>query len=327
MSQALIPHQFTLDSAITEWLAQKQTTGSERTVKAYRENMQAFRAFLARGNLDLLDAPVDIARIATLWANMRNPLGEARHPDQDVAPNTYNQRLASLSSFYTFLQEVYHLQITNPIKDIPKKRVQAYAAAVPVDIEKVEDGLAAINRRNRQGLRDYAILAVALATGRRASELVGLRGRDVKMSGRKEIRVTLTFHCKGNKVMRDTLDVETSAVFLEYLHAEYGKQLLTIQPDAPVWVSYSKANKGQPIGTKTLSNICVNVLDTSKVHALRHTFAVGMVKSNAPITELSGRLGHTDLKTTQIYTKEIMGDENPYGEKLSQRFGIRRRGK
>jgi hypothetical protein len=50
-----------------------------------------------------------------------------------------------------------------------------------------------------------------------------------------------------------------------------------------------------------------------------------MVRSGAPITDLAGRLGHTDIKITQTYTKEIMGDENPYGEKLTARFGIRRR--
>jgi integrase len=64
-------------------------------------------------------------------------------------------------------------------------------------------------------------------------------------------------------------------------------------------------------------------LDTSKVHVLRHTFAVGMMKSGAPITDLAAHQDHTDIKVTHTYTKEIMGDENPYGEKLSTRFGIK----
>jgi len=50
-----------------------------------------------------------------------------------------------------------------------------------------------------------------------------------------------------------------------------------------------------------------------------------MVRSGAPITDLAGRLGHTDIRITQLYTKELMGDENPYGEKLSARFGIKRK--
>ena len=45
----------------------------------------------------------------------------------------------------------------------------------PIEPETVEQGLLSINRTTLQGLRDYAILAVALATGRRAHELVTLR--------------------------------------------------------------------------------------------------------------------------------------------------------
>jgi integrase len=331
--RALTASQFTIEASIAEWLAQKQTrTGSKKTRQAYEDTMLQFRAFLSQGGLDLLSNPVDIARVAALWANRRAPVRlkkdgtpNPRYPQGDVAPSTYNQRLAILSSWYTFVQEVYKLDIPNPIESVKKRPVQAYAEARPLDPETVVEGLSHVNRNTLQGMRDYALLAVALYTGRRAHELVGLRWRDVKIIGRKDTRVTLTFHCKGNKVMHDKLDVETSAVLLEYLHAHYGKDLLRLPKDSPLWVSYSRANKGQAISAKTLANICAEHLETSKVHALRHTFAVGMVRSGAPITDLAGRLGHTDIKITQTYTKEILGEENPYGEKLTARFGIQRK--
>ncbi len=326
MTTAIQEYQFTLDSAIREWVEQKRTrTGSERTKQAYQDTLQEFRRFLQRGDLDLLSNPIDVARIAGLWANSRNP-DKSRRPNEDVTPSTYNQRLAILSSFYTFLHETYKLDIPNPIESVKKRPVQAYAAAQPLDPETVIAGLESINRRELKGLRDYALLAVALYTGRRATELTSLRWRDVKITGKRgALRVTLTFACKGNKVMRDALDPETSAVLLEYLHAHYGKDLMRLPGDTPLWVSYSRHNKGEAISAKTLSNICLAYLGTSQVHALRHTFAVGMMRSGAPITELAGRLGHTDIKITSIYAKEILQDDNPYGEKLSERFGIRRR--
>ncbi len=326
MTQAITPYQFTIDAAVAEWLAQKETrTGSRKTRQAYEDTMRQFRAFLAHGGLDLLSAPIDIARVAALWANMRTDT--SRRPGADVSPSTYNQRLAILSSWYTFVQEVYKLEVPNPIESVKKRPVQAYAAAQAIDPDTVEQGLLSVNRESLAGLRDYAILAVALYTGRRAHELVGLRWEHVRVTGSKEPRITLTFHCMGGKIMHDKLDVETSAVLLEYLYAQYGKNPASrLDSDAPVWVSYSRANAGQAISAKTLSNICAAHVQTSKVHALRHTFAVGMVRSGAPITDLAGRLGHTDIKITQTYTKEIMGDENPYGEKLTARFGIRRKG-
>jgi integrase len=317
---ALIPHQFTLESAIAEWLATKELhTGSKRTRRAYETTMRQFRAFLSSGGLDLLGNPLDIKRVATQWANMR--IGE--RAGLDVSASTYNVRLAILSSFYAFLQEQYELDIPNPIKDIKKRPVQAYESAEPLEPDIVESGLDVIDRSTPEGRRDYAILAVAIATGRRVSEIAGLRGQDVKMAGKK--RIQLTFHCKGAKVKRDLLDNETSAVLLDYLHTQFGKRLQVIPPDAPVWVSYSNENRGQAISTRTLSKICLRHLGTSKFHALRHTFSDGMIESGAPITELSERLGHTDLKITQLYTAKLRSDNNPYSEKITRRYGIRRR--
>src|SRR5260370_37533520 len=68
---AIVPYQFTIDSAIKEWLAQKETrTGSAKTRQAYEDTIRQFRAFLASGNLGLLGNPIDIARVAALWANL-----------------------------------------------------------------------------------------------------------------------------------------------------------------------------------------------------------------------------------------------------------------
>jgi len=334
---ALTSYQFTLDSSITEWLEQKRLTrsGSAKTIRAYHDTMQQFRDFLAGGGLDLLSNPIDIARVAPMWASTRLPMPlkkdgtpNKRH-EGPVSNATYNQRLAIISSWYTFVQQTYHLDIPNPIKDVAKRKVQAYAAALPIEPDVVETGLESINRNRLQGLRDYAILAVALYTGRRASELVGLRGEDVQIMGKgKGARALLRFHCKGGKVELNRLNEETSAVFLEYLHAQFGKHLLTIAPDAPIWVSYSKQNRGQAISVQTLSAICDTYLGTSKNHALRHSFAVASIRSGVPITDLADALGHTSIIVTQRYTKELnKSAENPYGDKLTARFGIKRKAK
>ncbi len=70
MSQALTTYQFTIDKAIAEWPDQKRIrTGSQRTYDAYRERVESFRLVLCRGNIDLLDNPTDIQRLAAIWAN------------------------------------------------------------------------------------------------------------------------------------------------------------------------------------------------------------------------------------------------------------------
>jgi hypothetical protein len=63
---ALTSAHVTIDSAVAEWLAQKETIGSKRTRVEYEKTMRCFRAFLAQGDLDLLSNPIDIARVAAL---------------------------------------------------------------------------------------------------------------------------------------------------------------------------------------------------------------------------------------------------------------------
>jgi len=282
---------------------------------------------------------IDIARLASQWANMRLPArlkkdgtASARFdPDTPVSSTMYNQRLAILSSFYTFIQDTYKLPIPNPIKDVKRRKVQPYAdaAANAIPPDEIEQGLDGIDRGTPEGLRDYALLAVALYTGRRASELAGLRGQDVKLQGRAaNTRILLTFRAKGDKKMHDLLDSETSAVLLDYLYARFGKHLQSIPPEAPIWISYSRnATRGQAISIRTLSNIVAAHLPTSKVHATRHSFVVGMLRAGAPLTDVANHLGHTDIKITRIYAKELTVAENKYGEALVKRFGIKRKGK
>jgi site-specific recombinase XerD len=150
-TQALTTYQSTIDSAVNECIAQKHTrTGSQKIRQAYEDTMRQFRDFLASGDLDLLSNPIDIARVAALWANMRD--GKTRRPGEDVSPSTYNQRLTILSSWYTFVQEVYKLGIPNPIKDVARRNVQAYAVMLPIEPDAIETGLESINREKIVGL-------------------------------------------------------------------------------------------------------------------------------------------------------------------------------
>ncbi|HJT59492.1 MAG TPA: tyrosine-type recombinase/integrase [Ktedonobacteraceae bacterium] len=318
--KALTKHQFSLEAAILEWLRQKQTrTSSKKTRIAYEDTMQSFRMTLQRGGLDLLSNPLDIARVATIWAALRSP---GMSDPSEVAPATYNQRLAIISSFYTFLQEIYQLDYVNPIESIKKRPVQAYGTAMPLEVDEVADRLEGIDRSTPQGKRDYALLAVALSTGRRASELVSLRWRHVQFSGKK---IILHFEeCKGGKKMKDQLDANVASVLLDYLQSVYEPGLSNLTPDSPVWISFSRQNKGKAITTHTLNDICETYLGTTKIHALRHTFAVEMEKAGAPLSEIQARLGHENITTTSIYMKSVRSAENPYAGRLSARFGIRK---
>ena len=91
---------FTIDASITEWLKQKETTrsGSLKTITAYGDTIQQFRTFLADFGLDLLANPIDIARIAPIWASTRLPTtieAKMEHRTRDTRARFPTRRIIS----------------------------------------------------------------------------------------------------------------------------------------------------------------------------------------------------------------------------------------
>ncbi len=306
--------QFTLDQALAAWLHDKAgRTGSAKTRKAYEDTINQFRAALQQVGLDLDGAPATIAMIAQGFASW------SARPGAVVASATFNQRLAILSSFYEYA--IKHDALAhNPIIKVDRRPIQNKEAAMPLQHENISQQLKEINRKTVEGARDFALLSILLTTGRRASELAGLRWGDIRIQG-KQAYVTWT-HCKGGKVMHDILPERVTGALLVYLQMAYQRELGTLALDAPIWLSFSRRNQGAAISIQTIAHICERYLGTSKVHATRHTFAVNMERAGAKLSDIGDRLGHNSLKTTSDYMKRLHSAENAYASTLEAMFGI-----
>jgi integrase len=210
---------------------------------------------------------------------------------------------------------------SNPIRLVDRRPVQAYAGAEPLSEVVVEQRLRAIDRATLVGKRDYALLVVFLQTGRRLSEVAGLEWRDIALTGE---RVTLIFRrTKGGKVFRDTLPRATSAALLHWLHALHGAALGDLARNTPLWVSLSRnGTAGHALSRRAIARICEERVGTSKVHALRHTFARAMESAGAKVSDIQARLGHASMATTGQYLAALRAAENPHGEALEAMFGV-----
>ena len=306
----LMPVTATLDVVIAVWLdAKAHRSGSAKTRRAYTDTLQAFRAALQGAYLDVDGDPHAVALAAQGWAGRDAP-----------APTTYNQRLAILSSFYSFARKCGLLAGENPIALIERRRVEAYAAAEPIPEGDVKWKLRQIDRADLTGQRDYALLAVFIQTGRRLSEVAGLRWGDVRVT---DGRVTLHFRrAKGGKVMADTLPVAVGKALLAWLHGFYGLALGDLVGEAPVWVSLARNSRGRSLSTRSIATICEQRLGVSQVHALRHTFARTMEDAGAKVSDIQARLGHSSLATTGRYLAALKRAENIHADELARRFGL-----
>jgi integrase/recombinase XerD len=307
-------HYMTIATTIAAWLdAKSKRTDSAKTKRAYADTITQFRGLLQSAGLDLDSESAIVATAAQGYA------GRTVSEGKDVSGATFNQRLAILSSFYTYAQKHSVLE-RNPIGLVERRPTNHKDAAMPLDSFDVQERLQAIDRTELQGLRDYVLLSVLLVTGRRANELAALRYGDIRFTGKKA-SVTWT-RCKGGKVMHDELPAHTSAALLSYLHKVYGRALSTLDRDTPIWVSCSRHNQGKAISAQAIADICLERLGTSKIHATRHTFAVMMEQAGASLSDIGARLGHSDLKTTSDYMKRLHSAENAYAGKLESLFGI-----
>ena len=220
---------------------------------------------------------------------------ETRYGPRPVAPNMANLRLAALSSFYTYATRQDLIRGPNPVARVERRRVEAYAAAHPLAYDDLRARLAAIDVAEKAGLRDYALLLVALHTGRRVAELAGMRREHLRIHNRS---VEITWpHCKGGKTMRDELPrggargeaadalvawvtrlfeesapstgVRAERAVVARVATESG-----YPPEQPIWVSLAhNGTAGHALTAQAISQLCEKRLGTSKVHTLRHTLA------------------------------------------------------
>ncbi len=305
--------------SISVWLdASYRQSMSKDTRRVYEAIITTFRNGCIQAGIDLDGSPEQVALLAQVYAS-HGPSGEL------VSSNTYNQRLAALSSYYKFARRRRFIRGENPIEMLSRAKVTQYASAVPLDLEVVTERLALIDQESMQGARDYALLSVLLYTGRRASEVCNLRWRDVSLYKGK---ATLTFErVKGGDVMRDELPTSVTQPLLRWMYKFYGSNLGMLDSDTPLWVSLAPGgrngkNKGNKMGVQAIADVCKRCLGSSKIHATRHTFAHRMDELGAPVSEIQARLGHKSIATTGRYLQRLRQARNSKGEELAALYGI-----
>lgn len=305
-----------LNLAIAAWLhAKTGHSQSNDTRTKYEVTIRSYQQALYLVGLDLdSDQGRAMGLVCQEWAARRSP---DSHWDGEVATSTFNNRVAIVSSFFTFATRRGLLPDSNPTVYVERRRAQRYAHAHAMDFDTIRTALQKIDRHTLQGKRDYALLVLGLSTGRRMSELGSLRGGDVAMSDNS---VIVTFRrTKGGKTLRDELAHPIRTALLTWLQSYYG---VSWSDDAPVWVRLTRTHYGSALGWQSIGDICYRWLGTTKVHTLRHTFAYAMEQQGAKVTEIQQRLGHADLSTTSRYLEALGSDKNRYGETIAAAFGV-----
>ena len=266
---------------------------SRNTLEAYRRDLLAFEAYLARQGLSVQEATRE--HVKGYLSQMAAKGGAA---------SSQARRLSTLRQYFAFLYT------EGRRTDDPTSAVDSPRRAQPLpkilSREEVSALIEAARREageSAEGRRLLCMLEILYASGLRVSELVTLplsavRSREafllVTGKGRKERLVPV------NRVAREAIDL--------YLTVREAFVLPSVRGATRRFLFPSSGSEGHLTRRRChqlLKDLAVKTginPDKLSPHVLRHAFATHLVEGGADLRSVQTLLGHADIATTQIYT-------------------------
>lgn len=289
------PFPALLQAFFTDRLLQ-QRCASPHTIAAYRDT---FRLLLLYAQAQLGKAPTEL-RLEDLDAGLIGHFLQHLEQQRGNRTRSRNLRLAAIRSFFRYaaFEAPEHAGQIQRVLAMPNKRYERALVDFLTEAE-VNALLAAPDRQRWAGRRDYALLLLALQTGMRVSELVGLCWADIVLGATRH----LCCRGKGRKARCIPLTRQSSTV-LRAWHKEQAPQ-----PDAPVFPNAQKGSLS-PDGVQYLLSKHVRAaqehctsLKEKRVspHVLRHTTAMNLLHAGVDHALIALWLGHESVETTQMY--------------------------
>jgi integrase/recombinase XerD len=272
-----------------------QRRASPNTVAAYRDTFRLLLRYMqettgvspSKLQIEDLDAP----RVAAFLDYLEQSRG--------AKARTRNARLAAVHSLFRYLalQHPEHGALVQRVLAIPVKKAE-HAVVSFLGPAEADALLEAPDLSTRLGRRDNALLALALQTGLRVSELVGLRCQDVYLGRGANVRCL----GKGRKERCTPLTKETAAVLRAWLRERAGL------PEDPLFPGPS----GRPLTRDAVRRIVSRHVATAATsqpalaarpigpHVLRHSCAMGLRAGGVDLPTIALWLGHESVRTTGI---------------------------
>jgi len=259
---------------------------SNNTISSYRDDLNFYIDFLSAQHVDALSKIVK-NDITNFMLNQK---------DKGISANSIARRLAAIRMFHRFLSRERILK-TDPTSLIDSPKLWKKIPET-LSLNEVEVLLGQPDLRDKQGIRDRAILETLYATGMRVSEAVNL-----KLAG---VNLEIGFlRCigKGNKERIIPLGKKAIASIKRYTEASRNSFLKKKESDF-LFLNRS----GNKISRQSLWKMIkryargARIKKPMKPHILRHTFATHLLERGADLRSVQEMLGHSNISTTQIYT-------------------------
>jgi len=168
-------------------------------------------------------------------------------------------------------------------------------------VEEISQVLAAIDRANPCGKRNYAMLMLVSRMGLRSSDIVNLKF-DNLLWDKQLISLVQT---KTGQLLELPLLAEVGSAIIDYL--KYGRP-----ESAHSFVFLRLIAPYDNLDTAALNGMIKKYLDRAGInyderqhgpHSLRHSLATGLLKKGISLPVISGILGHSNMESTMNYLR------------------------
>jgi integrase/recombinase XerD len=285
---------------ITAFLRQRlavERHASAHTCDTYAYAFQLFFEF-ASGTLrappsglqlEQLDAPIVLAFLENLQTKRGN------------SPRTRNARLAAIKSFMRFIEHRVPsaLEQVRRVLAIPMQKADTRLVR-HLDEKEYQAILDAPDATTRLGIRDRAMLHLALAAGLRVSELVGLRMDEVSFDG-NYVDIQIRGKGRRQRVLKLWKAVAQSLRAWWVLRGQASAPELFLNAwGKPMTRAGFECVLGKHV--TAAAEHCLSLRNKRvSPHVLRHTCAFNTLRATRDIRKVALWLGHATTQTADVH--------------------------
>jgi len=258
---------------------------SPHTCSNYRRDLERFRAFLAKRQIDGWPQ-VDYNHVSAFAAERHRHGRKSR---------TIQRELSSIRSFFQYL--IRHGRVAQN----PAREVQAPRAGRPLpktcDAETIDRLLQVRDASDGLQVRDSAIFELIYSSGLRLAELVDIDLDDIDLAQRR-----LVVTGKGSKTRQ--LPIGSKAVGAVERWLKRRPEYCRDAQESALFLS----RRGSRISPRNVQSRLELLIRRQALeqhlspHMLRHSFATHLLESSSDLRAVQELLGHVNIATTQIYT-------------------------
>lgn len=218
-----------------------------------------------------------------------------------LAQSSLSGNIANFRQFLQFLhRENYHARnLADSLPRLASGRANKLPTIwTPDEVARI---LAAVDRANPNGKRDYALLLLVASLGMREGDVRNLQFENFNW---KESRIHFT-QDKTRQVLELPLSTEVGLAIIDYLKFGRPKQALSPYIFVLHRAPYGQFQKLYNIMQKYLSKamIALDGKTPHGLHSLRHTLATRLLEQRIPLPTISAILGHSSTHSTKPYLK------------------------